>query len=121
MDITTHRGETGAFWASPDSDVIAVGGSYGDQTVAITSAAGTRSINAGAEPRSIALSSDGRNLVVANWFGGTRVVDTETGSGRLVLRGSQKFVALSAGGYLAWANDEQVGQDRLCVAKLAEL
>jgi hypothetical protein len=121
MDITPHRGEAGAFWASPDNAVSAVGGSYGDLNVAITSAAGTRSIDAGAEPRSISLSPDGRSLVVASWFGGTRVVDTETGSGHPVLRGSQKFVALSAGGYLVWANDEQLGQDRLCLAKLADL
>jgi WD40 repeat protein len=121
MDIEPHQGELGAFWASPDNSVSAVGGVWSDHVIEIADGAGTRSIDPGTEPRSIALSPDGRTLVVASWFNGTRIVDTATGAGRLILRGSQAFVALSAAGDLAWANDEQVGQGRLCVAKLADL
>ena len=113
--------DVGAFWVSSTNDVSVVGPGYSDTHAEIRSADEIRLIDVHTDPRSLALSSDRRTLVVASWFGGTRLVDTESGAARLVLRGSQVFVALSAKGDLAWANEEQFGHGRLCTLTLAQL
>jgi hypothetical protein len=78
-------------------------------------------VNVHEDQRSIALTADRSTLVAASWFDGTRTFDVATGASRLIIRGSQRFIALSSRGDLAWANEEMVGKSRLCTAALADL
>lgn len=113
--------EIGAFWSSSDGTVTVTGPSYfGTALEVATVGAGTRSVPSG-EVRSVGLIGDGRTLVAVGWFDGTRLIDVETGTARLLLRGSQAFVAVSQRGDLAWADDADTGSSRLCTLTAQQL
>jgi hypothetical protein len=118
MDVEGSKDEVGALWMSPDgSSRIAGPGTFGMRLEVATNI-GTSSIAVSGDPRSVALSSDGRTIVEAGWFDGTRLIDVASGNTRQILRGSQLFVALSRNGDLVWANEEQVGQSGVCTSTL---
>lgn len=121
MRTTLGREEIGAFWASADGATTVTGPSYFGSALEIrTRDGGSHSVPSG-EARSVGLSGDGRTLVVASWFNGTRLIDVGTGQSRLVLNGSQTFVAVSQNGDVAWANEEQFGHARLCTSTFERL
>ena len=112
----------GTFWTSSDGTWTAAGpGWFGEDVQVSRAGQPWRTVDVETDPRSIALSQDRSTLVVASWFGGTRLVDVASGASRPVLRGSQRFVALSQEGDLAWASEEEFGQSRLCTTTLARL
>jgi hypothetical protein len=122
MDVEPGTLDIGAFWASADGRVTASAPAWFSTAIEIvTKGGGARTVGVSGDPRSIALSPDGRTLVVADWSGGTRLIDVSSGRSRLVLHGSQAFVALSGQGDLAWVNEEQFGHGRLCTSTLAQL
>lgn len=121
MEVEPSRDEVGAFWSSADGTATIAGPGYFDTALQVATTAGTRSVPVSDDVRSVALSADGRTIVAAGWFDGTRLIDVESGQSRLILRGSQTFVALSEKGDLAWANEEQFGRGRLCTSTLERL
>lgn len=122
MDFMPSSDEVGAFWSAADGSATVAGPGYGGTSLAVTiKDGGTQLVAVNGDPRSVALSADGRTIVEAGWFDGTRLIDVATGETHLVMRGSQVFVALSERGDLAWANDEQFGTARLCTSTLARL
>ena len=52
------------------------------------------------DPRSITITPDDRELVIADWSGGTRAVDVRTGRSRVLLTRTQRFAAVSSRGDL---------------------
>ena len=113
--------EVGAFWSSSDADWTVSVPTF-DTTFADVAGPGEHvHVPVPGNPRSIGLTSDRSTIIAADWFGGARSVDVATGSSRLLIRGSQRFIALSPRGDLAWANDDNVGRAELCTARLADL
>jgi hypothetical protein len=113
--------EVGAFWSSADASWTATGPAWEGTSVLIAGPGSSVAVNVHEDQRSIALTADRSTLVAASWFDGTRTFDVATGASRLIIRGSQRFIALSSRGDLAWANEEMVGKSRLCTAALADL
>jgi hypothetical protein len=121
IEVTHSSDEVGAFWSSADGTVTVTGPGYFGTTLEVATASGTRSVPISGDARSVALSADGQTIVEAGWFDGTRLIDVQSGNSRLILRGSQTFVALSEKGDLAWANEEQFGHGHLCTSTLERL
>lgn len=121
VEVMHDRDAVGAFWSSASGTTTVTGPTYVGATLQLSTANGTRSVPFSGDARSVALSADGQTIVEAGWFDGTRFIDVKSGSSRLVLRGSQAFVALSENGDVAWANEEQYGHGRLCTSTLARL
>jgi DNA-binding beta-propeller fold protein YncE len=114
--------EVGAFWASPDGRTSAWSEGWFGTSVTVDTPLRRRVVQVGgSDQRSLAMTPDNKNVVVASWDGGTRMVDVETGRSELILRGQQQFIAVSSSGDLAWAADDQIGHGRLCTASLASL
>ena len=113
--------EVSAFWASADGQWTATGPAWEGASVMLTGPSRTTDVRVPGDQRSIAFTSDRSTLVAASWFNGTRAIDVATGDPRLIIRGSQRFVALSSLGDLAWANEEDIGDSQLCTAPLADL
>lgn len=111
----------GAFWSSADAQWTATGPAWDGTPVTVVGPGASLEVPVPGDPRSLALTANGSTLVVATWFDGTRAFDLATGSSRLVIAGSQRFIALSPLGDLAWANEEVIGHSQLCTAALADL
>ena len=118
--LSTGR-EVGAFWSSADASWTATGPAWEGTLVRVAGPGTSVAVDVREDQRSIALTADRSTLVAASWFNGTRTFDVATGASRLVIRGSQRFIALSSRGVLAWANEEMVGHSRLCTASLTDL
>jgi hypothetical protein len=109
----------GSFWASPDGRTTATSPEWFGTHVAVTHADGSVvQVPVPGDARSMAVTPDGTSLVAASWSDGTRVIDIGTGASRLLLRGSQSWIAVSRQGDLAWTDEEQVGPGRVCIAPL---
>ena len=117
FELTTEP--VGTFWASPDGRTTATSVEWFAESVTVTRPDGSvEHVQVVDDPRSIALTPDGKALVVAGWSGGTRLVEVEGQSSRRLLPRTQSWIAVSPQGDLAWSDEEQVGTGRLCVAPL---
>jgi len=112
-----RRGELGAFWASPNGSVIAVGPGYDDLPVLVSGLGNDRRIDVLGDPRSIAITPDHRVLIAADWTGGTYAYPLEGGAPTRILGGTQPFIIVSARGDLVWT-DEMAGGSPLCTMPL---
>ena len=109
----------GSFSATPDGRTIAYGPEwFGTHVTVTTNGAATHNVPVSDDPRSMALSADGRDLIVAGWSGETRRIDIASGRADLILSGRQAWIALSPTGELAWGTDEQIGAGVACVMRL---
>jgi hypothetical protein len=116
-------GAIGSVWMSSDRSTIVTSEEWGGDALMVQSSDPTmpRRISYRGDPRSMAITPDRRELVIADWSGGTRAVDIATGQARVLLPRSQRFAAVSDRGDLAWADDETIGPGRLCVAHRFEM
>lgn len=120
LRLDALRETIGSFWATADGRTIlySQGWPADHVTVAEGGQAG-RQVPVSGDPRSIALSTDGQELFVASWDGGTRRVDIDTGRSEPVLSGSQSWISVSPSGDLAWGSAEETGPGMSCVIRLA--
>lgn len=117
LDFAPPSDAGGAFWASPDGQTTATSPEWSGTHVTITRPDGsTSAVRVPGDPRSIALTPDGNSLIAAGWSDGTRIFDISTGDSQRLLPRSQAWIAVSPQGDLAWADEEQVGPGRVCVA-----
>ena len=113
-----RHGAVGSLWVSADRSTMVTSEEWGGQVLSVESKdrALPRRIPYRGDPRSITITPDERELVIADWSGGTRAVDIRTGRSRVLLTRTQRFAAVSSRGDLAWADDETIGPGRLCIA-----
>jgi hypothetical protein len=117
--IDAFREPLGAFWATADGRTILYGEERSSLQVTVAEEGqAARHVPVSGDPRSIALSADGREIVVASWDGGTRRIDIETGRSEPVLSGSQAWISVSPSGDLAWGSAEERGAGAACVTRL---
>ena len=109
----------GILWASPDDRVSITAAEWSADRVSVK-AVGEPPVDVpiSGDPRAVAMSADRSTVIVASWFGGTRQYDVATGRSREILRRSQSWIAVSADDEIAWADNEQFGSGRVCVAPL---
>src|SRR3954447_11520344 len=111
----------GIFWASPDDRVSITAAEWSADSVSVKKIGESPvEVPISGDPRAVAMSADRSRVIVATWFGGTRQYDVATGRSRDVLPRSQSWIAVSAHDEIAWADDEQFGSGRVCVAPLPE-
>jgi hypothetical protein len=113
-------GEIEALWASSDGSLVATE-NWAGSTVEFAGPSGSVSVLVKGGAQSLAVSADGKTLVLAADSGGIRFIDLPSGRSRRVLPGNQAFIALSEHGDIAWANDEPLGPAQLCTSTLAQL
>jgi hypothetical protein len=114
--------ELDAFWSSPDGEwqvfakdkparILSI--RHGSATVAVPIVID--------DPRSVALSVDRKNALVASWTEGTRAVNIDTGESRILLAGHQTWIALSQNGNLAWATENEGWPGTTCVLNVGNM
>lgn len=110
---------TGTFWASADGRVTITAADWATGRLTVTVAGRSPvDVRISGDPRAVAMSADRSQVIVAGWSGGTRRYDIASGRSDAILRRSQTWIAVSAHDEIAWADDEQFGSGRVCVAPL---
>lgn len=120
LAVKPGLGAIEAMWAASDGSVVATE-RWAASTVELAGPSGTVSVPVKGGAQSLALSADGKTLIVAADIGGIRLLDIPSGESRRVLPGNQTFITLSDHGDIAWANDEPFGPAELCTSTLARL
>jgi len=120
LAVQPGSGEIEAMWASSDGSFVATE-RWAGSTVDLAGPSGRVSVPIKGGAQSLALSADGKTLILAADSGGIRFIDLPSGTSRRVLPGNQAFIASSARGDIAWANDEPFGPAQLCTSTLARL
>ncbi|HEY3523270.1 MAG TPA: hypothetical protein VGK63_06175 [Candidatus Limnocylindrales bacterium] len=67
------------------------------------------------------MTPDRRSVVIADWSGGTVAIELSTGARRILLAGSQRWIAVSPRGEIAWSNEADDAPGNVCIASLSHL
>ena len=116
--VRQGKRSVGVVWASPERDWLLTAGEWFATTLRIEHDGEVDDLPVSGDPRSVAMTPDRRAVVVASWFGGTRLLDVASGKSEVVLARDQAWIALSRTGELAWANDVAYGPGITCVVHL---